>query len=821
MQAIYKSGGAARNPEASGQLNLDQPAIITLKIAPEKVARYERRGDDLVLVLKHGEEVSVPAFFRTYPDEGRNDLVLEDEAGVHWWGQYPNPWTEFHFTEVVWEGAATWLPFEHGAWLPAGVGALGIAAAASVLAGGGPSVNGQMMATDVPDRGPVVEVPDDLAPDHRLPETEIEMPNERPTASSYTSTVAEDRIISGQVVATDPDGDPLTYSLGTPPTNGSVEIEPDGRYTYRPDPHYHGADSFIVVIDDGKGGTTTSTVIIEVTPVNDSVEAADDVMTTGEDSSLVLNLLDNDEAPDGGLTIVAIAGVALTGDAQHIPINDGTPDAKVIGTVEVDAAGTMRFVPAPNYNGPVRFDYEARDSDGDTATATVSITVTPDAPPEIVPIDGNGDGNGDGAVVSGQGHVTVHEAGLAGGSDSGRATVATGSLAITAQDGVKSVTIGGTTLTLAELSGLDGAPVTINTPHGVLSLTGYSAGDHEMLGVSTGGTITYSFELSTPPANSSGHSDNVIEVVEVSVEDAGGDVTNGEPLRINIVDDGPLAVDDVATVALTPGTGFGTATGNVIDEAPGADSAGADGGILAVTGIASINLPANVPAGTGTLTIQGQYGTLTIDPDGSYAYTRSPGSAGGGQDVFAYTIADADGTEATARLNIDIADSAPAVTVPLLDPDEPALDGVTLVVRESALAGGTDPASGEEAANGSFTFTSIDGVKTLSVGGVPIQDFDGTEIDVVTPAGHRLVITGYGHDPATGQGTVTYRYTLQNSSQHGAPLSPTDQNLDDTVAVVLIDQDDGEASVGHLIVRIIDDAPRASDDGGSGPRAPR
>ncbi len=144
-EIIDKKSGSRRHVEDTLRVVLDRPSVIQLKLAPEKVARYERRGDDLVLVLKDGQEIAVHGFFVTYPEgnstdqkpedaapnvegtpaehlSGRNELVLEDENGVIWWGQYPEQWTEFHFTEIeANDGGFVWWP-----WL---LGALGGAAA--------------------------------------------------------------------------------------------------------------------------------------------------------------------------------------------------------------------------------------------------------------------------------------------------------------------------------------------------------------------------------------------------------------------------------------------------------------------------------------------------------------------------------------------------------------------------------------------------------------------------------------------------------------------------------------------------------------------
>ncbi|QJY41058.1 tandem-95 repeat protein [Vibrio cholerae] len=100
---------------------------------------------------------------------------------------------------------------------------------------------------------------------------------------------------------------------------------------------------------------------------DDAVDAVKDQYTVNEDGSGSLSLLANDKAPDGGLAIKSINGVALTGGAQSIAVTNGS--------VEIAADGSMTFKPSENCIGDISFDYVAKDSDGDTDTATVNIQV--------------------------------------------------------------------------------------------------------------------------------------------------------------------------------------------------------------------------------------------------------------------------------------------------------------------------------------------------------------------------------------------------------------------------------------------------------------
>ncbi|MEN5147647.1 BapA/Bap/LapF family prefix-like domain-containing protein, partial [Brevundimonas diminuta] len=153
---IDKKSGSRRQVEDGQPISSNRPSVFRLKLAPESVARYVRRGDDLVLVLKDGQEIVILAFFVKYPDgdspedvastsedasngeEARNDLVLEDDYGVVWWGQYPEEWSEFHFTEIELDHVAgvVWWPWVLG--LVAGGTAI-----AAVANGGGDGGKGK------------------------------------------------------------------------------------------------------------------------------------------------------------------------------------------------------------------------------------------------------------------------------------------------------------------------------------------------------------------------------------------------------------------------------------------------------------------------------------------------------------------------------------------------------------------------------------------------------------------------------------------------------------------------------------------------------
>jgi VCBS repeat-containing protein len=88
------------------------------------------------------------------------------------------------------------------------------------------------------------------------------------TAASLTGT--EDTVLTGQLSATDEDGDPVTFARATAATHGTVTVSASGAVSYTPNANYAGTDSFTVTVSDDDGGTSTGTVSITLAGVNDA-----------------------------------------------------------------------------------------------------------------------------------------------------------------------------------------------------------------------------------------------------------------------------------------------------------------------------------------------------------------------------------------------------------------------------------------------------------------------------------------------------------------------------------------------------------------------
>ncbi|MFB2755179.1 beta strand repeat-containing protein, partial [Shewanella xiamenensis] len=203
------------------------------------------------------------------------------------------------------------------------------------------------------------------------------------------------------------------------------------------------------------------------------------------------------------------------------------------GTVVIAANGSMTFVPNENFNGNISFDYVATDADGDTDTATVNITVTP-----------SNDGVSLGGLNVQGGELTVNEANLSTGSaPNSNALTQTGNFSFTSVDGLASVTIAGQTFNLTALLALSSNMVSITTPYGVLTLTGFT-------GDASGGSISYSYTLNDNVDNDSATgatNTSYFDSFAITVVDTDGSQANGS-LDVKIVDDVPDANDDTGSV---------------------------------------------------------------------------------------------------------------------------------------------------------------------------------------------------------------------------------------------------------------------------------
>ncbi|TGU70917.1 hypothetical protein E4633_18195 [Geomonas terrae] len=279
-------------------------------------------------------------------------------------------------------------------------------------------------------------------------------------------------------------------------------------------------------------------------------------------------------------------------------------------TVFLDASGNGSFSVTPSNLATASItatvsavsggNYEGVDLTGAHATASVDHGIT------LTPVG-----------------VTVSEANLPDGTSPSAASLTqTGSLTITALDGISNVHIGNTDISIAALHNLGtSGPISIDgVSYGQMTVTDFTE-------TSTGGTIQYSFTLDdnilTPPASV----ESYVEQVSVAVTDANGTVA-GASLGITIVDDHPTFTQaDHAFVGNEDSTTAGVLYGNH-DIHFGADSVGS----ISVVGDSLdgkisyeyiTNADGSVTASAYSDTTHNastHFFDLTINTDGAYAF---------------------------------------------------------------------------------------------------------------------------------------------------------------------------------------------------------
>ncbi|MFT4103436.1 MAG: Ig-like domain-containing protein, partial [Burkholderiaceae bacterium] len=205
---------------------------------------------------------------------------------------------------------------------------------------------------------------------------------------------------------------------------------------------------------------------------------------------------------------------------------------------------------------------------------------------------------------------------------------------------------------------------------------------------------------------------------------------------------------------------------------------------LHVVGVRAGDTGADVSGAVGTA-IGGQYGALTLQPDGSYGYVvnqagRDLARGERAQDVFTYTVADCDGHTATTT-----------ITIHLLGVNTPpvGLEHVRQTTPETSITDGTVL---QPDGHGNGADYDKDG-DTLTIEGVVPGDAS-SPTDIAREHVGDVVHGNYGDLVINRDGTYTY-------VPHADLDIPAGQTVTDTFSYRLCDQEGGEA-VGKIRIEI-------------------
>lgn len=202
--------------------------------------------------------------------------------------------------------------------------------------------------------------------------------NDDPVARDDSLATDEDTTLTGNVLSdngngadSDSDGGTLSVLVSSATSNGGLQLDSNGNFSYTPSKDFHGVDSFEYSLSDGQGGGDVGKVTITVRPVNDPPVARNDQFNGNANTPLSGNVLNNNGS-----------GADTDVDSVSLSVNSTPVSGPTRGSVVLNSNGSFTYTPNADFDGTDSFQY--RLSDGalsDTATVTLIIAPPPNVPP--------------------------------------------------------------------------------------------------------------------------------------------------------------------------------------------------------------------------------------------------------------------------------------------------------------------------------------------------------------------------------------------------------------------------------------------------------
>ena len=194
--------------------------------------------------------------------------------------------------------------------------------------------------------------------------------NDAPVALPDQYELDEDTSLSvsaeSGVLANDSDvnEDTLTVTeVRNHPSFGQVTMNPDGSFIYVPQGNFTGTDSFVYVVDDGKGKDDIGTVSLVVNSLNDAPVAVNDEAVTNINEAVTIDVLVNDSDPDNDPLTISTAS-ASSGTATIVE-------------------NQINYNPTEGFSGTDSINYTITDGQGGSASAVVTVTVNNNLHPPV------------------------------------------------------------------------------------------------------------------------------------------------------------------------------------------------------------------------------------------------------------------------------------------------------------------------------------------------------------------------------------------------------------------------------------------------------
>ena len=578
------------------------------------------------------------------------------------------------------------------------------------------------------------------------------------TASGYMMIEALDGVASIVIGGIEVFGGAGLTGATVPTDEGYLEVTGFDPATGRLDYTYHltestqehtgeGKDSiahdFIVTVTDTDGSVGTGVVSVVITDDVPTLNVTDgiDTVVSGATSDTVEGQIKFDfGADDGDGKTFTIT--AANGESKSYPLTgESVTVAGQYGTLTVNADGSYSYTANPNTQGTDSFTFTITDADGDSQSQSIDVTVTPAQGPTIT--DG----------------ISVNEKGLDDASDDSETDV------WTAPEGY-------TVIGIVAQGSLGTATV---TDDGKLEYTLNDAIKHEGTGTDT---------------------KTGADTVKVTVQDA-----DGNTFEVDVKVD---VVDDVPTLNVTDGidTVVSGATSDTVEGQIKFDFGADDGDGKTFTITAANGESKSYPLTGESVTVAGQYGTLTVNADGSYSYTANPNTQG--TDSFTFTITDADGDSQSQSIDVTVTPAQGPEGNVSLEVNE---HGLIKVPEDSKLYG--DPAF----TNGEGQLTDTYDPEGFTVTGIKMADGS-----IVT----ELATEDYGKFTVEN-GSLKYQLTDNTLDHTGkGTLGGGIDNIGEPITIVVTDAN-GNTFEQRVDLTIKDDVPDiyVKDSGdGAGSAAP-
>ncbi len=732
VQAVEQSTGAVKEIPLGGSLAVKPGDVLELALDRDQVAAVERVGQDLVLTLKDGSQLTFQGYYDA-DDAGKHaEVALQDDNGELWWlrGEETGAFTYTEIASLDEVGGAAVVAGAADAGAAAaglstgamiGIGALVLGGLAAVAGGGGGG------------GGSPSPTPTDTTPPSA------------PTAgiNDAGDTVSGNAEPGSKVTVTGPDGS----TLGTG-TTGS-----DGHYTVDIPPQNNGQD-------------------LGVTATDPAGNTSDPTQVTAPDTT----------APGAPTAAINEAGDTISGNAEPgstVTVTDA--DGHVLGTATAGEDGSYS-VSVPAQTDGQELQVAATDAAGNTSdptdvTAPTDGTATDTTPPDAPTAEFGGDGTTVSGTAEPGSTVTVTDAdgnplGTTTAGSDGSYTVTLDppqtngeEASVTATDGAGN-TSDPTEITApdstapdaptAEFSN-DGTTVSGTAEPG--SVVTVTDADGHSLGTATAGSDgSYTVTLSTPQTNG--------EDVGVTATDSAGNASDATEATApdTTAPDAPTAAfsDDGTTVSGTAEPGSTVTVTDADGHSLGTATAGSDGSYAVTldppqTNGEQTSVTATDGAGNASNATEATAPDLTV-PDAPTAAFSDDGTTVSGIAEPGSTVAvtDADGHS----LGTATAGSDGSYTVTLGTPQTNGEDvGVTATDGAGNTSGSTDATAPDLTAPDAPTAAFNDDGTIVSGTAEP-----GSTVTVTDADGHSLGTATAGSD---GSYTVTLGTPQTNGEDVG------------------------------------------------------